>query len=133
MSEVLGSAYAKLRTELKGIVEANRQWPAPEPAFAFYSCASLGRPHCFDLKHVQWSGGEERMFEAPVLAAIGFLYGAQPKTRPSNADTPWAQALTRLSRKEAFPRDRESVLLPSNRPAWNLYWNRHVSRSPARG
>jgi hypothetical protein len=48
------------------------------------------------------------MFEAPVLAAIGFLYGAQPKTRPSSADTLWAQALTRLSRKEAFPRDRES-------------------------
>lgn len=108
MSDFIAASFAKQISELEEAIRAQWTWPSPEAGFALHLYATVAEvgplpgvqqcawPDSIALRHPQ------------QLAAAGYLLAIDPSNAPSGELAEWAAALDHLTKKDAFPLDRQS-------------------------
>lgn len=108
MTRILAASFAGLLAELAGALAADWAWPSPENGFALYAFDRIGGELPFTRGPVSLMPQDrKRMDQAPVLASAGYAL-ALGELQDDNSQQLWADGLTRLSARNAFPVDRNS-------------------------
>lgn len=105
--EAIGAAYAFLLRDLGSRMGQDFAWTAPEPAFAAYVFAvTQDESPLPPVSAFAWPS-DARLVHAPALAAAGYWLacGVADSLR-----TEWLDGIDRLSRRDAFPSDRQSFV-----------------------
>jgi hypothetical protein len=105
--EPLGAAYALLLGDLESRMRQDFAWAAPEPSFAAYVFAiAQDESPLPPVSTFMWPT-DARLVHAPALAAAGYWLasGLADALR-----TDWLDGIERLSRRDAFPSDRQSFV-----------------------
>lgn len=95
------TAFAVFREQLH-TATSQVVWPSPEAGFLDYLLATTGSTA------PNRSLVTDRLDEAPMLAAAGYLYASPRFQRDGQYDQEWARHFKRLAQRQAFPIDRES-------------------------
>lgn len=97
----LATAFACFREQLE-TATSQAVWPSPEAGFLDYLRETTGSTT------PNRSLVTDRLDEAPILAAAGYLYASPRFQRDAQYDQEWARHFKRLAQRQAFPIDRES-------------------------
>ena len=102
-------------TALENLLTENWSWPSPECGFVLHVFNGTGRSSPIELSELSLGPTiEQRLNEAPILAAAGYLLSQSSPSEEAGLQDRWAEGLARLMTREAFPWDRESFFF---RPA----------------
>lgn len=108
MKDELSNAFAKQILSLAEFVSEEVHWPSPESAFAHYTYHVAGHTIPKGVCQPEVTSAEiERLEEAPVLASVGYLAAIVEHTS-SLPTAEWSSGFSRLTKRKAFPSDRES-------------------------
>lgn len=102
---LLASAYGALLADLAAALKRDFAWPSPEAGFAafvFHTVGEAGPVPC--PGSLEWPGGD-RLVHAPSLAAAGYWLACD---EGGDIRSAWLDGVDRLSRRDAFPSDRQS-------------------------
>ncbi|MGL4621905.1 MAG: hypothetical protein ACRCZS_23070, partial [Chroococcidiopsis sp.] len=109
MTDALAKSLGYQLESLEQYIQANYNWESPESGFARYVFYHAGSKPLFNVATdtVIHSLEPRRLHQAPILATIGYEL-ACGRSFGESLLTAWANGLTRLSSREAFPSDRAS-------------------------
>ena len=108
MSDFIAASFAKQISELEEVIRAQWTWPSPEAGFALhlYTTTAEAAP-LPGVRQCDWP--DSSAFRHPQqLAAAGYLLAMDPSAATSGQFSEWAGALDQLTKKDAFPLDRQS-------------------------
>lgn len=109
MTDAVAKSFGYQLDSLAQYIQASYNWESPESGFARYVFYHAGSKSLFDVvtDTVIHSLEPRRLHQAPVLAAVGYEL-ASGRSFSESFLKAWANGLTRLSSREAFPSDRAS-------------------------
>jgi hypothetical protein len=108
MSETLATAYASLEVKLDEHLTKHAVWPSPDFGFALYALKVIERDPWPPFRIWDWTATAHRLSEAPILASAGYALSVAGSRAPAGFAGQWAEQVTRLSKRDPFPLDRES-------------------------
>jgi len=107
VTDAVGLSFGNQLASLSDTTAAQWHWPSPEAGFALHVYATSGTQLPFDIVDADLLDEcGQRLGEAPILAAAGYLLTAREADQQFQAA--WSAGLARLAARQAFPRDRES-------------------------
>jgi hypothetical protein len=109
MIGVVAKSFGYQLDSLVDYIQVNYRCESPESGFARYIFHQIGNPPPFRMAcdAVIQSMEPRRLHEAPVLAAFGYEL-ACGRVLDNTLLKAWANGLTRLANRDAFPSDRAS-------------------------
>lgn len=109
MTDAVAKSFGYQLDSLAQYIQDNYNWESPESGFACYVFYHAGSKPLFEVvtDTVIHSLEPRRFHQAPVLAAVGYQL-ASGRSFSKSFLKAWANGLTRLSSREAFPSDRAS-------------------------
>jgi len=109
MKEILAKSFGCHLDSLANYIQSNYNWESPESGFAYYVFYRADNQPPFTLRpdSLIKKLEQKRLYEAPVLAAIGYELASGRAFDESFLEA-WANGLNRLSTREVFPADRAS-------------------------
>jgi hypothetical protein len=85
-----------------GVMRNNWLWPSPETAFARYVFSAVGESVPVPNDDDGTWPDPNRLDEAPILAAAGYLLGDRPQAVRPDQHQAWADGMERLRERNAF-------------------------------
>lgn len=106
-SHPLASPFGLLLRALEETLSREFAWPSPDAGFALFTFHQAGEEGPLPGPSTLAWPAEDRLVHAPSLSACGYWLACGQGS--SLADL-WVEGLDRLSRREAFPADRQSFV-----------------------
>ena len=109
LEEMLEKSFGYQLDYLKSIIQHNHCCESPESSFIKYIFLNSGNSlFSISKNQIPSNINQQRLYHAPLLAALGYTIASNVKELDLNLLTWWKNGFSRLVAKEAFTHDRTS-------------------------
>lgn len=139
-TEIVHTFDTQLR-RAAALIRENGVWPSPDAAFCHYVSDGSGTPTPGLPSDLRFD--PDQCQHAPGLAALGYLLNLRDRTAAEEETKAWRCGLDRLSKRNAFPGDRQSfayrpvellgIALGARATTWRQDWLKGVLTRLAAG